>query len=45
MQGYSPKELLEFIERSPTCFHVVNTLEGYCMPEDLKNFRRVIGGP
>ena len=28
MQGYSPKELLEFIERSPTCFHVVNTLEG-----------------
>lgn len=27
MQGYSPKELLEFIEKSPTCFHVVQSLE------------------
>jgi len=27
MQGYSPKELLEFIEKSPTCFQVVATLE------------------
>ena len=27
MQGYSSKELLEFIEKSPTCFQVAAALE------------------
>ena len=27
MQSFSSEELLEFIDQSPTCFHVVQTLK------------------